>query len=68
MRLLRYILKELATLSALAIPMSADSGLLAMGLVVLIAIPVIILSLIGIGLIDELDERTKRKCRHGKRN
>jgi hypothetical protein len=68
MRLLRYILKELATLSALAIPMSADSGLLAMGLVVLIAIPVIILSLIGIGFIDELDEHTKRKCRHGKRN
>lgn len=68
MRLLRYILKELATLSALAIPMSADSGLLAMGLVVLIAIPVIILSLIGIGLIDELDEHTKRRCRHGKRN
>lgn len=68
MRFIRYILKGLATLSALAIPCSADSGLLAMGLVVLIAIPVIILSLIGIGLIDELDEHTKRRCRHGKRN
>lgn len=65
MRLLRYILKELATLSALAIPMSADSGLLAMGLVVLIAIPIIILSLIGIELIDE---HLERRCHRGKRN
>lgn len=65
MSFLRYILQMVAIISVLAIPCSADSGLLVMGLVVLIAIPVIILSLIGIGLIDE---HLERRCHRGKRN
>lgn len=61
MTILRYIFKVIATLSVLAIPCSADAGLIAMGIVTLAAIPLFFLSLVGIGWIDERMERNDRR-------
>lgn len=52
MGVLRYIFKTTATLSVLAIPCSADAGLISMGIVTLIAIPTFFLSLVGIDIVS----------------
>lgn len=59
--ILRYILKMTAMLSVLAIPCSADAGLISMGIVTLIAIPTFFLSLVGIDKVSGVTKADRSK-------